>query len=131
MMDKEIKEKWLEALRSGEYIQGEGQLARERFDKIEYCCLGVLCEVATREGILDQDSWSGIDEYPPLSFMEDIGLELVNPYLTIGGDAYQVGDLNDEGYDTIDMRKSMSLSEDDQIPAFTFEVLADLIEEQL
>jgi hypothetical protein len=40
-MDKELKEKWVEALRSGRYVQGEVHF--ERGDK--FCCLGVLCEV--------------------------------------------------------------------------------------
>lgn len=41
-MDAEIKAKWVAALRSGEYQQGDRQLR----DGDRYCCLGVLCEVA-------------------------------------------------------------------------------------
>ena len=37
-----LKEKWIEALRSGKYKQGSGLLSG--FDG-SYCCLGVLCEV--------------------------------------------------------------------------------------
>lgn len=37
-MDQELKEKWVKALRSGEYPQGEGFL----FMNGAYCCLGVL-----------------------------------------------------------------------------------------
>jgi hypothetical protein len=40
-MDKEIKARWLEALRSGKYQQGSCYLR----DGDKYCCLGVLCEV--------------------------------------------------------------------------------------
>lgn len=40
-MDKDVKEDWLEALRSGEYVQGRGFL--DKNDK--QCCLGVLCDV--------------------------------------------------------------------------------------
>lgn len=42
-MDATIKAKWLEALRSGKYLQGKGNL----YNKIDntYCCLGVLCDV--------------------------------------------------------------------------------------
>lgn len=44
--DEELFEKWLAALRSGEYEQGEAYLRpNERF----YCCLGVLCDVTDRE----------------------------------------------------------------------------------
>ena len=41
-MDAEIKAKWVAALRSGEYQQGQGML---RLDG-EFCCLGVLCDVS-------------------------------------------------------------------------------------
>jgi hypothetical protein len=41
-VNKDIKTKWLEALRSGEYKQGQGAL--QTSDKT-FCCLGVLCEV--------------------------------------------------------------------------------------
>ena len=40
-MKKEVKELWVEALRSGKYVQGESMLN----DGERYCCLGVLCEV--------------------------------------------------------------------------------------
>lgn len=39
----EIKQKWLDALRSGEFKQGFGKLKGRNFkDEIVYCCLGVL-----------------------------------------------------------------------------------------
>jgi len=41
-MDKELKAKWVEALRSGEYQQCVGTL----HDGVGYCCMGVLLEVA-------------------------------------------------------------------------------------
>lgn len=45
-MNAEVKAKWLEALRSGLFPQGRGFLATRLDDgKVEYCCLGVLCEV--------------------------------------------------------------------------------------
>lgn len=43
-MTKEIKEKWIEALESGTYIQGTGSL-RKRESIIKHCCLGVLGEI--------------------------------------------------------------------------------------
>lgn len=41
-MNPEVKAKWLEALRSGEYEQGKGELRRGD----TYCCLGVLCNIS-------------------------------------------------------------------------------------
>jgi hypothetical protein len=43
MLTTEQKAKWVEALRSGEYKQG--QFALNRLDRSDFCCLGVLCEV--------------------------------------------------------------------------------------
>jgi hypothetical protein len=40
-MDAELKKKWVEALRSGEYTQTQGHLKSSE----GFCCLGVLCEV--------------------------------------------------------------------------------------
>ena len=40
-MNKEVKDKWVAALKSGKYKQGRGQLNGES----GYCCLGVLTEV--------------------------------------------------------------------------------------
>jgi len=46
-MNKEVKQKWIEALRSGKYSQGEGVL-RDHADR--FCCLGVLCDVMNPAG---------------------------------------------------------------------------------
>ena len=41
-MKKEIKKKWVKALRSGKYKQGRGELREED----RFCCLGVLCDLS-------------------------------------------------------------------------------------
>lgn len=46
-MDANVKTLWITALRSGEFMQGQGQLRTG--DK--FCCLGVLSELAKREGL--------------------------------------------------------------------------------
>lgn len=43
-MNAELKAKWLTALRSGEYRQGEECLFSPQ--DTSYCCLGVLCDVS-------------------------------------------------------------------------------------
>ena len=40
-MEKELKDRWIAALRSGEFRQGRGYLCRYG----EYCCLGVLAAI--------------------------------------------------------------------------------------
>lgn len=56
----EVKTLWLDALRSGDYLQGDGYLAYidpdENLDDdgqpvVRYCCLGVLCDLAVKAGV--------------------------------------------------------------------------------
>jgi hypothetical protein len=49
-MNAQIKERWLTALRSGNYSQGKNLLRDEQND---YCCLGVLCDVVKADYGLD------------------------------------------------------------------------------
>jgi hypothetical protein len=44
-MEAELKKKWVDALRSGKYPQGQRHL-RTAGAEAKFCCLGVLCEVA-------------------------------------------------------------------------------------
>lgn len=46
-MNPKIKEMWIEALESGEYKQGHGQLEKDG----QFCCLGVLCDLAIKDGV--------------------------------------------------------------------------------
>lgn len=49
-MNPEIKEKWLTALRSGDYAQGKGWLCKVEEDGSKaYCCLGVLTDLYLKE----------------------------------------------------------------------------------
>jgi hypothetical protein len=56
-MKNELKQKWLQALRSDKYKQGEGWL---RYGD-QFCCLGVLCDVAGKEWTRDPEG----DSYAP------------------------------------------------------------------
>ena len=53
-MDKEVKELWLTALRSGEYQQGKGALVHrgQGQGQDQFCCLGVLCDLAEKAGVV-------------------------------------------------------------------------------
>lgn len=48
-MNPDVKKRWIEALRSGDYKQGRGWL---RNIDDEYCCLGVL------ENLIQPEGWS-------------------------------------------------------------------------
>lgn len=53
-MNAEIKQKWVEALRSGRYEQAQGTLQRTG-EEAGYCCLGVLCDVVAPDSWVDED----------------------------------------------------------------------------
>lgn len=63
MMKRELRDRWVAALRSGDFKQGNGFLKREkrfdkrerRFDDVTHCCLGVLHEVDGGEWERDDD----------------------------------------------------------------------------
>jgi hypothetical protein len=48
MMNPEIKQEWVKALRSGKFFQATGALSTGG----GYCCLGVLCEIAVEKGVV-------------------------------------------------------------------------------
>jgi|ERR1044071_4550800 hypothetical protein len=58
-MNPEIKQRWVDALRSGEYHQTDGMLFQ--YDPgldapytESFCCLGVLCELAVEDGVVER-----------------------------------------------------------------------------
>jgi len=54
-MRADIKAEWVRRLRSGDYTQGKNQLAyQDEKGKLHHCCLGVLCEMAAEDGIVDR-----------------------------------------------------------------------------
>lgn len=54
-----FKRKWIAALRSGKFIQGEGSLKKKNNGQFEYCCLGVAAEVAGCKISVDRYSYDG------------------------------------------------------------------------
>ncbi len=51
-MNENIKIKWIDALRSGEYAQGKSALHTKPTEGPEtFCCLGVLCDLAVKAGV--------------------------------------------------------------------------------
>ena len=129
-MDKFVKDIWVKALRSGEYVQGEGKLhytSIEGNDK--FCCLGVLCDIAYQQGIVERDysqgdepdedkvhSYDSQECFTPTSVVEWAGLEKADPSVgslaEYGGRVISLVDLNDEFH-------------------YSFDKIADRIEEYL
>lgn len=80
-MNPQVKEKWIEALRSGEYIQDVAHLRTNS----GYCCLGVLTDLYFKETGSPDEQWEpacggkyywakGLDTTPPTTvcFWADI-----------------------------------------------------------
>jgi hypothetical protein len=131
-MNTEVKQKWIDALRSGWYDQGSEKLRSVQ----GYCCLGVLCDLYTQETKmvgwefrgLDEnthqttDYWyfDGESEFLPESVKEWAGLPVANPNVRVDvtenddeDDWFyndEIANLNDSGY--------------------TFNELSNLIEQQ-
>ena len=83
-MDQNIKEQWVEALRSGEYEQGRYWLRYE--DK--FCCLGVLCDLhaqATNREWEDKNdavgNYLGSDEILPEEVVKWAGFDNNDPFI--------------------------------------------------
>lgn len=79
-MNKDIAVKWVDALTSGRYKRGTGQL---RTHKNEYDVLGVLCDVAKdtfgdRWKQNPRENWSfmGLTFYAPVEVLEWAGFDL-------------------------------------------------------
>ena len=76
-MNKEVKALWIAALRSGEYKQGKGSLHLVNPSGETYCCLGVLCDLAWKAGIVER------------TFLEGDEAGMVGAYkYGVGEDAY-------------------------------------------
>lgn len=58
-MNHEYEEKWVAALRSGKYLQGQGALRQLVNGELRYCCLGVLCDVAGARWVVYTSSENG------------------------------------------------------------------------
>lgn len=117
MVNKERIKLWVDALRSGEYKQGEGRLARVNNT---YCCLGVACDLAIKNGVdiirqiyIIDNCYSYDDEasFLPLKVREWLGFNSNDTH----------GKLSSSRYDTLTKANDSGLS---------FNEIADLIEQE-
>jgi hypothetical protein len=112
-MNPEVRAKWTAALRSGEYRQGFEALHSATEDGDKFCCLGVLCDLAMREGVVTADSpsrsdddvnaelWSygGRVDYLPEAVRDWAGLDDTNPQVPVTDEKDEpLGWLNDHDW---------------------------------
>lgn len=135
-MNPEIKQKWLTALRSGDYHQGTGALKKEVGPETQYCCLGVLCDIAAEEGATiavrrerDPSSSSGLAAWWEFGDHEQLGSsgQLPESVQKWSGVGTGQGDLRKlvNGDPVADSLVALNDSHH-----FTFEQIADVIEDQ-
>jgi len=113
-MKKEIAEKWVKALRSGDYQQGIKRLKIEN----RFCCLGVLCDISKlTEWDIDQCYFDKIGILPT-EVMEWAGMR------DSAGIAYKTGNYNELNYDdgTIHLTNFND-------KGYSFTKIADIIEQ--
>lgn len=105
-MTPEIKQRWVAALRSGEYEQGRNFLFRNG----RHCCLGVLCDLYTKEtGI----AWNPTStQVLPVEVVRWSGVSDSNPGIDFRDHIRRLADINDSG-------------------DYDFPAIADLIDKQL
>lgn len=97
-MNEEVKRRWVEALRSGEYQQASGYLRTGIEGYWSYCCLGVLCDIAVKDGVVgwahgDTSGVSACDgsaSYLPARVVDWAGLSSFNPMMKSGSQQQDV-----------------------------------------
>lgn len=135
-MKKEIKDRWLPKLRDPNTIQATGILHDTSTGG--FCCLGVLCEVAVEDGIIekrdlgDEGVYYGTPEefekctakadLLPASVVDWAGLDGDNPRVDVVDDEYCCDECVNIS------NKSLAEINDNYTP---FSEIADLIEDQL
>lgn len=95
-MDTELKNNWIQALRSGKYKQGRSFLKQEASNNTYHCCLGVLCELMG----LDQFKVGNeivFKDYENQEMILKLSLDLVNNIQMGFGDQLVLSYKNDNG----------------------------------
>ena len=125
-MNQEIKQKWLAALRSGEYEQGTQTL--RSFDN-KFCCMGVLCDLYIKEKNAEGEkvewninlyrntySFEQCISLTPNVVLEWAGIDIeldLGPYVSNPIEGYEsdsVGAINDMGVSFVDVAKALEES---------------------
>lgn len=134
-MNQEIKQRWVAALRSGQYKQGRYML-RSKDDC--FCCLGVLCDLMVQDGKAEWVTEKKVGDRT----MKTVDVTCGDGYFcSVGGDATsgmppeslrKLVEINDGHIRLTDPdgeSSPVTLLNDER--EFSFTALADLIEQQL
>lgn len=117
-MNQEVKTKWLEALRSGDYEQAKGSL---KTTSGKFCCLGVLCDLYHKE--TGNGEWNVDGKKESFSVGYDVRIGILPKAVCHWAEL-------DSPNPRIDDAREESLAELNDL-GLTFLEITDLIEEQL
>ena len=152
LRDQSLKQRWVDALRSGEYQQTTGVLHRTHSDEddepVGHCCLGVLCDLL--DFVKEDDDgdarifrFNGYSRYAdgtPIADSVRIPREVLDDIFEGDRSDWVLDeDLSDYGRDQFDDQKSVdffliSLNDGDEepdAPSKSFDFIADWIEANL
>lgn len=91
-MNADIKNRWVKALRSGQYEQTQGTLRNYQ----GFCCLGVLCDIMEPEGWdREVDEHWGCADMPDESLLIKAGL--MEPIPLTNYVPTELSEMNDKG----------------------------------
>jgi len=101
-VNTEIKKQWVEALRSGNFVQGSNDLYCEYHGTKTYCCLGVLCHILGRipyHNLPEEEDgteYFGQGQVLPEDIAKELGIE-PDPKVAYDGVDRTLSGLNDDG----------------------------------
>jgi len=120
-MKKEIADRWVAALRSGKYKQGQYHLNDGNGN---YCCLGVLCELAKEDGIVTSSKFKLFDGPEVILYKDKTNSESVS--FLPAQVSYWAGIETSAAYSTKNRASLAALNDAGQ----TFEYIANVIEDE-
>lgn len=109
-MKPEIKKLWVDALRSGDYKQGQKVLHHTKNNS--FCCLGVLCDLAVKNGVKINIKENSVTSYD-------------GEYETLPEKVIEWSELLDQSPDSNDPLITLAGLNDIE---YTFDQIADIIE---
>lgn len=115
-MNPEIKAQWIDALRSGEYQQTKGKLRNSN----GFCCLGVLTDLYVKE---TNQEWTYSKQDEKYEYL-DCGFTLPEKVMVLA-------DLDEEDPKICTEDSGCTLAHYNDSKGYTFNQIADLIEENL
>lgn len=133
-INEENMDKFLAALRSGEFQQGQWLMN----DSDEhFCCMGVMAELAHRDGAVSKDNrfsavmYGGFDHLPPRNVVEWVGVPAENVYDREEGNGFVNIRLFNTGLEcSKTYRDFVTASELNDTHGLSFAEIADLFEKE-